>query len=167
MNRRRMLLTIGGIGSVALLARLLGSRGSSAMPTAESTATAEANVIHLEVASAESQLAFDPVTLTAPAGQQVSLTFRNTSEFFTHNWVLVNGDETVVEQVLQESTEAGVERNHIPQDTSHLIAYTELVPSGESATVTFTTPSAGEYTFLCTFPGHCLAGMRGTFIVTA
>lgn len=48
----------------------------------------------------------------------------------------------------------------------HLLIYTKLLKSGETDTVIFATPAeAGEYTYLCTFPGHYLMGMKGTLVV--
>jgi azurin len=178
MNRRRMLLTVAGIGSTALLIGLLGARDSAVTPADEeltgnpagengSGSKAEEKSVTLEIACAENQLAFDPAELTAPANAQISLTFHNVSTFFMHNWVLVKGGEAAVDQVIQEGIAAGPEKDYLPKDMSNIIAHTPLVNSGESATITFAAPSAGEYTFLCTFPGHCLAGMRGVLTVTA
>jgi azurin len=177
INRRRLLFMLGGLGGVALLLRLLTHRAPSTTPSDNgpeqaSQASEEeddgASVLKLEVASADNQLAFDPTSLIAFADQQVDLTFHNSSTIFMHNWVLVNGDASVVDQVLQAAITAGVEHDYLPEDRSHILAHTALVSGGESATITFTTPAtAGEYTYLCTFPGHCLAGMKGTLIITA
>ncbi|MCC6456811.1 MAG: hypothetical protein IT328_17785 [Caldilineaceae bacterium] len=174
INRRRLLLTLGGLGGVALLLRWLTNSAPSTTPSdnrpepASETEQDEASVVQLEVASADNQLAFDPTSLIAFADQQVDLTFYNSSTIFMHNWVLVNGDASVVDQVLQAAIAAGTDRGYLPEDMSHILAHTPLVAAGESATITFTTPAtAGEYIYLCTFPGHCLAGMRGTLIITA
>jgi azurin len=122
----------------------------------------------LEVACDGNNLAFAPATLTAPAGQAVQVKFNNVSTTFEHNWVLVAGGVEVADQVNQTATAAGPDQDYIPADTSQILAHTNLTPRGESDTVTFTTPTkAGEYVYLCTFPGHYLAGMRGTFLVTA
>jgi azurin len=177
MNRRRLLLTLGGVGGVAIVVGLLSSRDSAAPTTGDSTSespaeptaepAAEAITVSLEIACAENQLAFNPTELTAPADSQISLTFHNVSDFFMHNWVLVNGGEAAVDQVIQEGVVAGPQQSYLPADMSNIIAHTQLVNSGESATITFAAPPAGEYTYLCTFPGHCLAGMRGTLTITA
>jgi azurin len=54
-----------------------------------------------------------------------------------------------------------------PGFAKQVIAATPLVGNGETVEVTFTVPAApGKYTFLCSFPGHFLAGMRGTLNVT-
>ncbi len=128
----------------------------------------EPNAFILEVACADNNLAFDPPTLTAPAGQAVRLTFSNVSTIFRHNWVLVAGGADVADQVNQAAIAAGADSGYIPADASQILAHTKLTPLGESDTITFTTPSAaGEYVYLCTFPGHYLAGMKGTLMVEA
>jgi azurin len=178
MNRRRLLLTLGGVGGAALLLRLLNSRDSTATitPTGDETVsdTPEAepelnpgtNFVQLEVTCAENQLAFEPTTLVAPANGQISLTFHNVSAIFMHNWVLVNGGDDLADQILEAAIAVGPEQNYIPARTSDIIAHTKLVAGGESETITFAAPPAGEYTYLCTFPGHCLAGMRGVLTIT-
>jgi uncharacterized cupredoxin-like copper-binding protein len=45
-----------------------------------------------------------------------------------------------------------------------VLAATKVVKGGASETVTFTVP-AGTYTFLCSVPGHYLAGMKGALTV--
>ena len=181
-----MLLTLTGIGSSALIVGLIASR-DSATPNANSGFSSGHNgptnatentteksaeptalpLVELEIACAGDQLAFSPSDLTAPANVQISLTFENVSTYFSHNWLLVNGGEAAVTQVIGASVRGGVANHFLPKDMSNVIAYTQLIPSGATATVTFDAPPAGEYTFLCTFPGHCLAGMRGTLTITA
>ena len=47
-----------------------------------------------------------------------------------------------------------------------MLANTTLAGNGETVEVTFTAPKApGVYTYICTFPGHFLAGMKGTLTV--
>ncbi len=45
-------------------------------------------------------------------------------------------------------------------------ANTALVGGGETTDITFKAPDkAGAYTYLCSFPGHFAAGMKGTLTV--
>jgi azurin len=55
----------------------------------------------------------------------------------------------------------------IPADMKdQVLAATTLAGPGETVEVTFKVPTApGTYNFLCTFPGHFAAGMRGTIVV--
>jgi azurin len=42
---------------------------------------------------------------------------------------------------------------------------TPMAGAGETAEVTITVPGPGSYPFVCTFPGHAVAGMSGTLVV--
>ena len=57
--------------------------------------------------------------------------------------------------------------DYIPANMKAMIvAATRLIENGQSAEVTFTVPAkAGNYPYLCTFPGHMAAGARGKLIV--
>jgi azurin len=47
-----------------------------------------------------------------------------------------------------------------------VLAAIRVLGPGETGEVIFKAPSApGEYPFLCTFPAHCLIGMKGALIV--
>jgi len=49
-----------------------------------------------------------------------------------------------------------------PDYEDQLIAYTEMIGGGEISTVEFTVPeTAGDYDYICTFPGHYQGGMVG------
>lgn len=124
--------------------------------------------LSVEIACDGNNLAFDKTTLSIPASQLVHLTFNNVSTTFQHNWVLVAGGEEIAEQVNQAATAAGPRLNYIPNDKSLILAFTKLIAQGTSETISFTTPEeAGQYSYLCTFPGHYLAGMKGVLAVTA
>lgn len=114
------------------------------------------------------QLAFDKSTLRAQRGAQIELTFANNSTAFEHNWVLVDDGKDVADQVYQEALTAGEKNDFLPKDTTALLTHTTLVTAGNQETITFTAPAIpGWYTFFCTFPGHYLAGMKGTLIVSS
>jgi len=114
------------------------------------------------------QLAFDKSTLSAQSGERIELTFANNSTAFEHNWVLVDDGMGVADQVYQEALTAGKRSNFLPKDTTALLTYTTLVAAGNQETISFTAPAIpGSYTFFCTFPGHYLAGMKGTLIVSS
>jgi azurin len=53
-----------------------------------------------------------------------------------------------------------------PALKDQVLAATKLAGAGETVEVTFDAPKApGVYTFICTFPGHFIAGMKGTLTV--
>ena len=53
-----------------------------------------------------------------------------------------------------------------PAMKDQVLAATAMAGPGETVEVKFTVPAAaGSYPYLCTFPGHFAAGMRGTIVV--
>ena len=67
---------------------------------------------------------------------------------------------TLVAETESESLDAFFEME------KKVIARTKLLGPGESETITFTAPKiSSQYDFLCTFPGHFAAGMKGKMIV--
>lgn len=124
----------------------------------------------LTISSDGDQLKFAPVSLTASANTVYSLTFSNTATAVQHNWVLVSGDVSVADAVNNAAqAQVAATRNAAgavpPADTAGLLVSTQMLNAGESVTVSFTTPGPGTYKFLCTFPGHYLAGMQGDLVV--
>ena len=59
------------------------------------------------------------------------------------------------------------DKEYIPDNGAKwILAHTSLAGGGETVEVTFTAPKEpGEYMYICTFPGHYAAGMKGTLIV--
>lgn len=94
-------------------------------------------------------LTFDQTQLAIPAGAEVTLNLTNEGAL-EHNWVLVH--ETVE---LATATAADA----INQAASEVLA------GGKSTKLTFTAPAAGSYQYICTVPGHALAGMVGKLTV--
>jgi azurin len=53
-----------------------------------------------------------------------------------------------------------------PEARSTVLVATRLAGAGETVDATFAARSTrGSYTFFCSFPGHYLAGMKGTLVV--
>ncbi len=116
----------------------------------------------LNISTAGEQLAFAPANLTAKPGD-VKVTFKNGSGAQKHNWILVKGGDDVAAKVDEAGVAAGDAKGYIPDD-ANIVAKTKLVDGGASDAVTAKL-DAGTYTFLCTFPGHYAAGMKGTLTV--
>jgi azurin len=109
-------------------------------------------------------LAFEPTTLTASAGQEVTISFANGSAVQQHNFVLVNGGENVAAPIAADGITAGPGADYLPADRTNIIAATGVADPGETVTVTFTAPAAGTYLYICTIPGHYPL-MQGTLTV--
>jgi azurin len=118
----------------------------------------------LDIGSDGENLAFDKTTLTASAGQQVTVNFKNNSAVQQHNWVLVNGSEAEAQAVADAGLTAGLESQYLPADKANVLANTEVLDGGESGSTSFTAPAAGSYLYICTVPGHYPL-MQGTLTV--
>ncbi|WP_029215296.1 plastocyanin/azurin family copper-binding protein [Kallotenue papyrolyticum] len=159
MNLRRW---FGGATLVALLAltacgggggTATGNQGANASPAAGGSQGAS-----LTVAGTDT-LKFEPATLTAPAGQDLTVTFNNPSSQ-PHNWVLVEpGQEAAVAQA------ALANGGEVTADTPGVIAATKILQAGQNETISVPALQAGTYQYICTFPGHYQAGMVGTLTV--
>lgn len=170
MSRRRWLQSAASFAALALLSNVLGGCGGSSSSRAEGGAedgTENDEVTRLTVGCVGDQLAFDQSALRAPAGLPIELTFNNRSNHHQHNWVLVNGGDEAAMAVYEAALAAGLKNDWLPLDNAHILVHTPLIASGKSATVRFDAPTqAGDYAYLCTFPGHFLAGMKGTLTLT-
>lgn len=129
--------------------------------TAPPTKTPEAPVqqmgeIVVHLASLPGKMLFDKDILTVTAGKTVSLIFDNRDQM-AHNVVIVKpGSLEKVGQAADKMAveDDGYERNFVP-DMQEVLFHTPLVSAGTSYQLNFTAPgSAGNYPFICTFPGH-------------
>jgi uncharacterized cupredoxin-like copper-binding protein len=104
-------------------------------------------------------LKFAPETLAATTGS-IKVTFNNKGGVgLLHNWVLVKPGEE--DAAVAESTAP----DYLPEKT--YIGHTETIDGGKSSTAEFEVAEAGTYSYICTFPGHYAAGMKGTMTVAA
>lgn len=112
---------------------------------------------------------YSVTTITAKRGEQlrVRLTTKGTMPkiAMAHNFVLLKAGASQVKFVNAGATSRATD--FIPPDMKdQVLAQTALAGAGETVEVTFKVPAtAGKYPFLCTFPGHFQAGMRGTLVV--
>jgi azurin len=166
MSRRRWLQSAASFAALALLSNVVGACGGSSSSRAES-GTGNDEMTRLTVGCVGDQLVFDQSALRAPAGLPIELTFNNRSNHHQHNWVLVNGGDEEAMAVYEAALAAGLKNDWLPADNAQILVHTPLIASGKSATIRFDAPTqAGDYSYLCTFPGHFLAGMKGTLTIT-
>lgn len=112
---------------------------------------------------------FNRTRFSVSPGQQIELTLRHTGRMpvnaMGHDIVLLKAYTDV--QAFAQAAARSSATDHIPRSMSNqVLAHTHMLGGGESDTITFTAPTApGEYDFICTFPAHYAAGMRGKMIV--
>jgi len=95
---------------------------------------------------------FNPNAFTIPAGQEITLVAANAGAVM-HEFVIMKLGATVGDDFGDE-------------DEGNIYWEIEVEP-GESKTVTFTAPEAGEYQVVCGTKGHFVAGMVGSLTVVA
>lgn len=99
-------------------------------------------------------LKFDTETVQVKAGSKVKWTFNNNDDM-THNCVIVapGTADAVGNQAIKLGLK-GSQLEYIPA-TPSVIYHTGLLQPESSETIYFTAPEQpGEYTFVCTYPGH-------------
>ena len=131
----------------------------------------DGEVVELTI-SGNDQMQFDQKKLTAKAGQMVRLTLKHTGQLpaqaMGHNVVILKQGEDIFEFGADVGEARGSPaNNYVPEALlDRVVAYTKLIGGGQTAVVEFQVPAqAGEYPFLCSFPGH-FGQMNGTLEVT-
>ena len=147
---------------------------SLARQTVVITALALAGVSHadgasnvdLYIQSDGDFLAFAPDQLSVPAGAHVTLTFHHAGKRIEqmHDWILLQPG--TADAFMDDVLAAGEKNGWMPPDDSRVIAATPKINPGESTTIEFEAPAAGDYPFVCTFEGHGTV-MRGVLHVSA
>jgi azurin len=146
--------------------RPLAAAFALALGTALSAAAAEPRVVKMKGTDA---MQYDLKRIEAKPGEalkiQLSTVSAMSKQEMAHNFVLLAKGAPVDAFIM----EAAMARNseYIPAGKKSLIlASTKLAGAGETVEVVFNAPKEpGEYLYVCTFPGHYLAGMKGTLVV--
>jgi azurin len=115
------------------------------------------------------QMKYDVTTIPAKRGEQlrIRLTAKGTMPkiVMAHNVVVLKLGTSALKFVTAGATSR--ETEFIANEMKdQVLAKTALAGAGETVDVTFKVPNvAGEYPFVCTFPGHFQAGMAGNLAV--
>lgn len=108
-----------------------------------------------EIATIPAKMLFDKNELVLPANSNITVRFKNPDEM-PHNLVIIkNGSLEKVGKAADAmaATKDGFEKNFVP-NLSEVLFATPLVQPAQSYDLEFRTPPAGEYLFICSFPGH-------------
>lgn len=156
------------VSIVALSALLLAACSDSNTPAPASEA-APAAVTKEVVIEGDDNMKFSITEIQARRGETIKIILKNVGTMpkdeMGHNFVLLALRTDVTEFTLASSTEADHEYIS-PQFKSKVLAHTKLIGPGETTEVVFTAPrNSGQYDFVCSFPGHAVAGMKGKLIV--
>ncbi len=111
---------------------------------------------------------YNGTRFTVVTGQPVRIELTNIGQnprtIMAHNLVILQ-PRMDAEGFALSAAQAKAE-NYLPSALKNqVLASTPFAGPGEIVTVAFAAPAPGEYPFLCTFPGHYVAGMHGTMVV--
>ena len=115
------------------------------------------------------QMKFSVESIQATPGQKITIKLINESKFpanaMSHNFVLLKANVDAAAFDKAGMSHASTEYID-PKLKSQIIAQTSMIGGGKTAEVTFNAPKvAGRYVYICTFPGHFGAGMKGILTV--
>jgi azurin len=132
-------------------------------------ATAAPDPVKTVVITGNDTLHFSVTRIDATPGERLHIQLSNKGtlpkEVMGHNWVLLAGGENPEAYVAAASAAKATNYQPVALQAEVLAAVPVLGP-GQTGDVTFNAPTApGSYVFLCSFPAHCAAGMRGVLVV--
>lgn len=143
-----------------LVATIFASCGNSESntPTATTSSTTETpSVVTTIQISGGDDMKFDNNAFNVPVGKEITLTLTNVGkmpiESMGHNLVILKSDASISE--FGNAAVSAKETDYVPSDMKDkVIAHTKILGPGMSETIKFTLDAAGDYPFLCSFPGH-------------
>lgn len=145
----KMMIAVLAMGTAAVVTSA-GRTGVARPQGADTTIT---------IRAAGSTLEFTPARVSAKAGTRVRIRFVNDGTL-PHNLVVPKTDDDI-DALALAAYQAG-ETGYVPLELKEkLVGWTTLASPGQSVEVTFVVPAAGEYTYVCLFPGHANS-MLGT-----
>lgn len=117
---------------------------------------------------AANPLAYDTKTFTVKAGEKIKVTLENKGAIpQPHNLLLVKPGSLQKVGALANgmlTDPQAMTKDYIPE-SEDILHHTKLIQPGQSGSIEFTVPDeAGDYPYLCTFPGHWMI-MQGTMKV--
>ncbi|MDO8544197.1 MAG: azurin [Opitutaceae bacterium] len=136
---------------------------SSSAPAAK--APAAARVIEI---TSNDQMKFSVTRIDAKVGEEIKVVLTNggqlPKEAMGHNFVLLKPGTDI--NAFSVAAMTAREKDYIPDSMKdQIIAHTKLLGPRQSDEVTFKVTAAGEYPFVCSFPAHAMAGMKGVLVV--
>jgi azurin len=152
----------------ALLLAGCGQKNESAAAAPAATAATTAPTSSFEL-TANDSMKYNLTRLEVSAGQEVTVSLTNMGNIpkaaMGHNWVLLKKDADV--KAFSDASVTAAATDYVPAALAgQVIAHTKLLGPKQTDEVKFKAPTEpGEYPFLCTFPAHYAAGMKGVLVV--
>ncbi|MGK6349846.1 PVC-type heme-binding CxxCH protein [Parapedobacter sp. DT-150] len=152
----------GNVNDITLRLSKAAIQGGLAADGAAEDSASSTPSERIELKAVKDIMQYDKKLITVPAGKRITLVFENPDGMQHNLLILQPGTLEIVGKAADDmlrSSEA-FEKQYIP-DIPEVLHHTSLVNPGERFTLEFTAPTAaGDYPYVCTFPGHW-RGMNG------
>lgn len=115
------------------------------------------------------KMKFDVEEINVSPGEEITIKLTTDSKLpakaMSHNVVVLK--EGVNANEFSKASATHADNDYIdPAKEGDVIAHTDMAAGGETVEVTFKAPDkAGNYDYVCTFPGHFVSGMKGVLVV--
>jgi azurin len=112
---------------------------------------------------------YSVTSIAAKPGETLHIVLKSTGSIpkiaMAHNFVALNAGVDAAK--FSQDAMTARDTDYVPAARkADILASTGLAGPGETVEVTFKVPAkAGSYPYLCTFPGHFAAGMKGDIVV--
>lgn len=118
--------------------------------------------------TANDQMKFSVTAIEGAVGQELAITLKNIGKIpkaaMGHNLVILKPGTDVTAFATAALTHA--DKGYLPPEfADKVVAATKILGPDESETLKVKLTEAGEYPFVCSFPGHTMAGMKGVLTV--
>lgn len=137
---------------------------TSALFAGAVSASAAPRVIEI---SSNDQMKYNLTTMTAKPGEELKVVLTNAGtlpkEVMGHNWVLLKAGVDLT--AFANAAMTAKDTDYIaPAKKGDVIAFIPVLGPKKTGEVIFKAPAAGDYVFICSFPGHYML-MKGTLTV--
>jgi azurin len=136
---------------------------AAAASTAAAPAPAAAGVLEVKImpdGADPTGMKYDVKSIEVKVGQTIKLTFENKHPTLPqpHNVCIgkLGSKASIVQVAMAAATMPDAMAKGFVPETPDIIAHTKLLQPGQSETIEFKLDAAGEYPYICTFPGHGL-----------
>jgi azurin len=173
---KKLLLSLLALGAGSLLS--IGQDAKPAAPAAPATPAASTapaapaaagDIAKIKLGVIPGTMKFDKAELTCKAGQKVVILFQNERCPLQHNFLLLKpGTKEAVGALADKmlTDPEGLKKQYCPETDAILAKGSKLIGIGQNELIEFTAPAeAGDYPYICTFPGHWRL-MNGVLKVT-
>jgi azurin len=159
---------VSGSSASAPQAKPAAAKPAAAKPAAQTAKPAAGGARVVEIAGGD-DMKYSVATIDAKPGETLRIKLVNKGTLpkiaMAHNIVVLKAGAKQID--FANAAALARATDFIPPDMKdQVLAATTLAGPGETVELTIKLPSApGSYPFICSFPGHFAAGMRGNIVV--